>query len=127
MHIRCAHWLLILALLVSVGGHWALLQTAAWTGMFVSHTQQGSLVEALSKTFDGEHPCALCKAVKRGHEEQQKQDSEAPEKLKKMALYAELAEASFFPDPLLDLGFHAPSPDLGRQKDMPFLPPPRGV
>ena len=93
--------------------------------MFVSHAQQGSLAEALSKTFDGKHPCALCKAVKRGHEDQKKQNSEAPEKLKKIVLYAELADAPVLSDVLQDLGFHAPSPDLGRQKDMPFLPPPR--
>jgi len=127
MLIRCAHLLLVLTLLVSVGGHWALLQTAAWAGMFVSHAQQGSLVEALSKTFDGEHPCALCKVVKRGHGEQTNQNSEAPEKLKKMVLYTEPTETSQFSDRLLDLGFHAPSPDIGRQKDMPLLPPPRGV
>ena len=127
MLIRCAHWLLILALLISVGGHWAVLQTAAWAGMFVSYSQQGSFVEALSKTLDGEHPCALCKVVKRGHEEQKKQESEAPEKLKKMELYAEPVDTALFPDPLLVLDFHAPSPDLGRQKDIPLLPPPRGV
>lgn len=127
MLIRCAHLLLILTLLVSVGGHWALLQTAAWAGMFVSHAQQGSLVEALSKTLDGEHPCALCKAVKRGQDEQKRQNSEAPEKLKKMVLYAELASTSIFADRLQDLGFHAPAPDIGRQKEMPLLPPPRGV
>lgn len=54
--------------------HWALLQTVAWTGMVISYSQRASLEEAVSKTFDGKHPCALCKAIQKGRAEEQKRD-----------------------------------------------------
>jgi hypothetical protein len=31
--------------------------------MLVSYSQKGTVVEAVEKTFDGEHPCALCRAI----------------------------------------------------------------
>lgn len=49
-----------------MGLHWILLQSVAWTAMIVSFSAQGTLGEALEKTFDGEHPCALCQAVQQG-------------------------------------------------------------
>lgn len=59
--------LLVAALMISIGLHWALLQSVAWVGMAVTYSvEKGSVVEGLSETFDGEHPCPLCKAVKKG-------------------------------------------------------------
>ena len=47
------------------GGHWGALQTVAWTGMLWSYTQKdGSLLSGVKKTFDGEHPCPMCKSIK---------------------------------------------------------------
>lgn len=61
------------ALIVAVGGHWAVLQSVAWVGMAVSYAQTDSLEVALKKTFDGHHPCKLCLAVKEGKDQEQKQ------------------------------------------------------
>jgi hypothetical protein len=55
--------MVVLALVLSTGLHWAALQTVAWTAMFASNLQSDSLVQAFSKTFDGQHPCCLCKAI----------------------------------------------------------------
>ncbi|HEY2951339.1 MAG TPA: hypothetical protein VGK40_02085 [Verrucomicrobiae bacterium] len=55
-----------LALVLAIGGHWAVLQTAAWVGMVISYSQDSPLKEAVVKTFDGRHPCKLCKAVQAG-------------------------------------------------------------
>lgn len=63
-------------LVMSLGMHWALLQTVAWTGMVISYSQRAPLREAISKTFDGKHPCALCKAIQKGRAEEQKRDSQ---------------------------------------------------
>lgn len=67
-----------LLLVLVLGLHWALLQTVAWTGMIISYSRDASLSEAVSKTFDGEHPCAMCKMIKKGRadekEQQQKQN-----------------------------------------------------
>lgn len=63
------HGLVVVALCLSLGVHWALLQSLAWTGMLLSWSQEVSLVEAVKNTFDGEHPCPLCKAVESGQKE----------------------------------------------------------
>jgi len=60
-------------LVLSLGWHWALLQTVAWTGMIISYSRDASLSEAVSKTFDGEHPCAMCKMIKKGRADEQEQ------------------------------------------------------
>jgi hypothetical protein len=64
-----------MALVLAVGGHWAVLQTAAWVGMVISYSQDAPLKEAVAKTFDGQHPCKLCKAVQAGKTSEQKQAS----------------------------------------------------
>jgi len=64
-------------LILTLGLHWALLQGVAWTGMLISYAQAGSLKEAVVKTFDGEHPCPLCKVIREGREEAQ-QESKKP-------------------------------------------------
>lgn len=61
--IRLARLTLLIALMLSIGGHWALIQSAAWAGMIVKYSRDASLSVAIAKTFDGRHPCALCKLV----------------------------------------------------------------
>ena len=53
-----------LLLVLTLGLHWTLLQTIAWTGMIVSYSRNASLTEAVSKTFDGKHLCKMSKAIK---------------------------------------------------------------
>ena len=60
---RIGNLLLIVALLASTGGHWALLQSVAWTSMLAEHMQSQSLAQAMEQTFDGRHPCKLCCAI----------------------------------------------------------------
>lgn len=74
MFLRCGRLLVVLALVIVIGGHWALLQSAAWIGMAVSFSQCEPVSVALQKTFDGEHPCKLCKLVKAGKASEQKRD-----------------------------------------------------
>jgi hypothetical protein len=62
------------ALVLSLGLHWAVLQTVAWTGMIVKYSRNGSFTEAVSKTFDGKHPCAMCKVIEQGRAEEKKQE-----------------------------------------------------
>ncbi len=65
--------LLVAMLIVSMGGHLALVQTVAWGTMLVNFSsQEASFSEAVGKTFDGEHPCELCKAVKKSKESEDK-------------------------------------------------------
>jgi hypothetical protein len=64
----------VLLLVLSLGLHWAVLQTVAWAGMVVAYSQNSTLREAVSKTFDGQHPCPLCKAIEQGREHEKQQD-----------------------------------------------------
>lgn len=52
-----------LALFLVAGGHWAMLQGVAWASMVKDFSKTGSLTEAVSKTFDGKHPCPMCKKI----------------------------------------------------------------
>ena len=57
-----------------MGGQWAVLQSIAWTTMLAGNLRSSSLHEAVAKTFDGKHPCCLCKAVAAGRSSEQKQE-----------------------------------------------------
>jgi len=65
--------LIAFTLITAIGGHWALLQSVAWVGMFANNIRQCSIPEALEKTFDGKNPCGLCKVVSAGKKAEQKE------------------------------------------------------
>jgi len=69
---RLAHALMLLTLLLAMGGQWAALQTLAWTTMLAQNLRSASLSEAINRTFDGKHPCRLCKAVATGSQKNPK-------------------------------------------------------
>ena len=71
---RVGHVLLIVALLFATGGHWALLQTVAWTNMLATNLRMCPLEEAITRTFDGQHPCAICKVVCEGKKSEKKSE-----------------------------------------------------
>ena len=47
-------------LVLLTGGHWAMLQTAAWVRMTLDFSQMDGFRVAIRKTLDGKHPCPLC-------------------------------------------------------------------
>lgn len=74
-----ARIMLVAALTISVGLHWAVMQSAAWVGMAVTYSvQTGSISQGLSETFDGEHPCAMCRAVDEGSKKTESKNESAP-------------------------------------------------
>ncbi len=64
-----ARAVLVCGLCLSVGVQWIVLQGVAWTGMLISFSKDGTILEAMGKTFDGAHPCPLCCAVQQGQSE----------------------------------------------------------
>ncbi|MCB1208510.1 MAG: hypothetical protein KDK97_04235 [Verrucomicrobiales bacterium] len=77
---------LVAALVLSIGLHWACLQSAAWVGMLVTYTaKSGSVSQAVADTFDGRHPCKLCHLVSDGQNQDQKKQQQDG-KLKKLDL-----------------------------------------
>jgi hypothetical protein len=55
-----------LAVFSIAGGHWAALQTVAWARMLAAYSQSTPLGVALWKTFSGEDPCSMCRAIEKG-------------------------------------------------------------
>ena len=79
MTARYPRWLIVSLLIVAVGAHWTVLQSAAWIGMLASNLGTTSIREAWSKTFDGKHPCKLCRVVHGGKSAEKKQDNQNPQ------------------------------------------------
>jgi hypothetical protein len=75
---RCGKFLVVAALVFSTGAHWAALQTVAWTTMLANNLCTQSVTEAVSNTFDGKHPCPLCKAIAAGKKAEKKSEAVAP-------------------------------------------------
>lgn len=124
---RLAHTLLVITLLLGVGGQWMVLQTAAWAGMFLKYSKEGPISVAISKTFDGHHPCNLCKAVEEGSKESSKPASKTEKQTLKIELFVEVIET-------LDVWcvqFYELPSDLVvkavRRNELPGLQPPRAI
>ena len=123
-----ARFIVVLLSCLSLGLHWGVLQLVGWVSMTVEFARTAPISEALEKTFDGEHPCALCLAVQhRG----MPADEHSPEKPKGKTdlklLVISLWEAPVFLTPSVSgiaswPGIHFPASGL---KDRPPVPPPR--
>lgn len=74
MFLTLQKWIVVSAIILGMGAHWAILQSVAWTGMVINFSQHASFKEALKKTFDGNHLCTICKIVKAGRKSEQNQE-----------------------------------------------------
>jgi hypothetical protein len=75
---RCGKFLVIVALVLATGAHWAALQTVAWTTMLANNLRTQSVSEAVSETFDGRHLCPLCKAIAAAKKSEKKSEAVSP-------------------------------------------------
>lgn len=121
---RAAKFVVILAVTLSVGLHWVLLQSVAWTGMFVSFAQETTLQEAFAKTFDGKNPCRICQLVRDGQQSEKARESVLPlvkiESLPCASAFVLNPPAPLPPPPAFD---QAASP----RAESPPLQPPRAA
>ena len=72
MFVRIGKIFLVLALVAMLGAHWALLQSVAWTTMLADNLCTQPVKEAVTETFDGNHPCDICKAIAAGKQSEKK-------------------------------------------------------
>lgn len=115
----------VLALLQILGGHWALLQTSAWLGMIVQYSQQAGLKAGLVQTFDGEHPCSICKAVEGGKKHEQQKAPLLQAELKKDYL---ASESRFEVHPgWVEVKYPGSTASLESVAFEPAVPPPRSA
>ncbi len=74
MFARAGKFAVILSLVTMLSAHWLVLQSIAWTSMLAGNLRSAPFREAVVKTFDGKHPCSLCKAIDAGRKSEQKKE-----------------------------------------------------
>ena len=72
--------LMIVAVLTATGTHWLAFQSVAWTTMFAENLQTSSFQRAFLRTFDGKHPCCLCKEIAKDKQSEKKSDVQVESK-----------------------------------------------
>jgi len=124
--------LVLLGCLHLAGGPQAVLQLVAWGGMLIDYGAEFGLVEGARRTFDGAHPCDLCRAIEADRESEREDPAlPAPARdaldLKHLAAppLGELAGPGVRDQP------PAPAPGVelrqGRDGSAPDPPPPRAA
>jgi hypothetical protein len=77
--LRCiARGVTVFALCCAIGLQWLALQSIAWTAMIVDYSKHASLSKAIAQTFDGAHPCSLCRIVNKRKACESKSDLQPP-------------------------------------------------
>jgi hypothetical protein len=113
----------LFAIFISGGGHWAVLQSIAYTRMVVEFAHQDSLCTALKKAFDERYACPLCPKIRDGYNKQHNSPSTLNEVHQLEFLAQSSDSVSFLPEIAADIAFVSP-------RHMDFLsappkPPPR--
>lgn len=122
---RVARYLFALSLAVTLGLHWTALQSIAWASMLARHLVEAPLSTALTKTFDGKHPCRLCLAVAEGRRSQQPADELGSTYRPDLCLFAAEPMVVLVPANSCT-AFGSPSLAPARTETPP-RPPPRGA
>src|SRR5262249_55640150 len=121
---RIAQCLIAFSLIFAIGAHWTVLQSLAWFGMVVTYSHDAPLAVALKKTFDGNHPCKLCKVVDAG-KKSEKQQLLLKVEAKLDFWITQRPQLLFPPDPLL---VDCAGPDsVQLRTESPPTPPPRSA
>jgi len=66
-----------LALISAIGVQWIAFQSMAWALMIVKYSKHAPLHQAIAQTFDGAHPCSLCRVLDKGRNSERKSDTHA--------------------------------------------------
>ena len=113
------------------GGPLGMMQGVAWLKMIVTYSQTEGLAEGVKQTFDGDHPCEMCKLIAAA-KKQQHQSPEAPapdQKIAKISKEFSKLDQVDLPINLAREIFMMPRPEeLGAYHQVaiePIVPPPR--
>ena len=120
----------VLLLCLALGLQSALLQGIAWAEMFIDFASEGSVIEAVEKTFDGQHACPLCAKVKEGSHNskrtQSPQEDDTEKDLDADDADAVLVSHAVLIPPAGEILSFAPLREvLIKRNEMPEPPPPR--
>lgn len=119
---RISQFILVLLVALSVGLHWVVLQSVAWTGMFVDYASDHTLAVAIEKTFDGSNKCEICKIVDEGTQE----ESSELLKIQKLDAFTGPASAAVYPPTVFTFALLDQTRSIHRRTDQ-AQPPPRSA
>ena len=114
--------LVVVALVMATGGHWALLQSVAWVSMAIQFSQTDDFGTAIEKTFSGKNPCKICKVVEDGRKSTPQQELQKVES--KLDFFCGTRVVFIVPTLDYPVVTFSPSTMLPRT-EAPPLPPPR--
>jgi hypothetical protein len=104
-------------------GHWAILQSIAWAKMLFNYSRSAPLGTAIEQTFDGEHPCAMCKMIQSAKQSANRQELQEPS-VKSESLFCETYTSLRFDTSWVQLPLDSLFTYPART-DPPPVPPPR--
>ncbi|EEF63288.1 hypothetical protein [Pedosphaera parvula] len=116
--------MLILALLGATGSHWIVMQSVAWATMLAGNAKVESFHVALEKTFDGKHPCSLCKQIAKGKQSERK--AEFQTEIKKLEFFDNTVSFVIYSPQAFSLLPERAEASLLRA-NAPPVPPPRSL
>jgi len=117
---RIMTMMMALALFTAIGGPLALLQGVAWVNMVHDFSKTGSMAQAVEMTFDGQHPCPLCKKIATQHAHEEK--APLTMKVDKKAEVFLAATESTAPLPMVRPMIYGPAPFVSIH-ELFFAPP----
>jgi len=120
---RCGKCFVVVLLVLTMGLHWTALQTVAWATMLATNLRTHSISEAVCNTFDGKHPCCMCKAIAAGKKSEKKSEATSP--VSKLE-FPPLAKEFVLVSPKLEAAFSRTNQFADSFFLKPPLPPPRG-
>ena len=121
---------LLLTAALSMGLHFAVIQMVGWASMTVEYSQKAPLSEALRMTFDGKHPCEICKLVEKEigqHDPDQKRAPDPKPQLKLPPVICWVDEIKLVHCACLVFDITMSDNRARPRHERPPLPPPRGV
>ncbi|MEP2774996.1 MAG: hypothetical protein ABJQ29_13140 [Luteolibacter sp.] len=126
------HLFLVFGCLHLVGGPHSLIQAYAWANMLVDYSSESSISQAVTDTFSGEKPCALCNKISAAKAAESDSEQEpAPLLSASSKLFQDLYPPTIptlhdpFSTPFPEAIFASPADLISPPTNGPPTPPPR--
>ena len=113
----------VVLLSLTLGWHWLALQSIAWASMLIERTQESSFNVAWTTTFDGQHPCRICKAVAEGQSDETRTTSTVSVHMLEASIPA--THSPLILAPRVETASLRSQSMPKSRGDQPILPPPR--
>jgi hypothetical protein len=114
----------VLALCCATGLHWIAFQSIAWTTMIVDYSKHAPPRQAITRTFDGMHPCSICHLVNKGKNSEKKSDLQPL--TSKIDIICTKRAITLLP-PFIYFEYWAGDFSFSEIGDSPPVPPPRSL